>query len=728
MKSIVVAALILPLTWAAAPAAAAAPSGKCTRGPERIGDTIRGTPCADVIHAPPGVAAVYGGGGNDTIVPAPITAQAECPEECRLGVGSQTFDGGPGNDTVFGERGNDTLNGGEGDDRLYGGIGDDTLRGGPGNDFLSGGHGADFVDGEAGDDYVRGDGTIDEITDTGGGFDTLSYSTGVTPGFGGGSPASGFPSTEEGRGVRLDLSTGGENGNNGVAPFGGGVDKVQPGAFEKVIGTPFSDYIIGSSAGETIYGGGGADLIRGEGGNDHLFGGAEGDDLVGGSGSTLDGGSGADHCAEVTESSCELTGEGVIPRTATKIAVGLEAPQETNLAQLYLAGSSAKDVVTATYSAGPPATVSFALGSGSAPFDESPAAGEGCSAPAAGPATCELSAPLDSIVLAGLGGNDELKTVGFPSTVSVMLLGGEGSDKLTGGEQTEDVLVDGPGTGTDVLEALGRDDALMHNGGADERFGGTGNDLFLSNSICDADRLNGGPDRDNASWTKLPEPVEANLGLGEAGAPGGGEAPSCGAGKSTDSLEQIEDLEGTSSGDFFYGDAGANQLLGWKGADSYFAQAGDDSILANSGDTDLVIDCGEGKDSAQIDKSLDPPPVGCETVNGVTETLEEALLPPPPPPPPPDTTPPGTKILHRPHKLVRTSKTRLRVTFRFTSEANARFRCKIDGKKYAGCHSPRAYTVGRGMHAFRVFAIDAAGNRDPSPATFKFRVEPVSGR
>ena len=141
--------------------------------------------CADRIVAPPSVAAVDGGGGNDTIVSAPIAAGAPCTGECRhLGVGSQTFNGGPGNDVIFGDRGNDTLNGGEGKDRLFGGIGDDELHGGPGNDLLSGGFGADSLDGENGNDFVRGDATLDHIDDSGGdGSDTLSYATGITPGF-----------------------------------------------------------------------------------------------------------------------------------------------------------------------------------------------------------------------------------------------------------------------------------------------------------------------------------------------------------------------------------------------------------------------------------------------------------------------------------------------------------------------------------------------------------------
>src|SRR5436305_9943117 len=251
----------------------------CAEGPSTVGDTTYGTPCSDVIVAPPGVADVKGGGGNDTIVAAPITAASSCPEGCHLGVGSQTFEGGAGNDVVFGERGNDTLLGGPGDDQLFGGPGDDLLRGGTGNDRLAGGFGADSIDGEEGDDYVRGDSTIDRIFDTGPSSDddTLSFSTGITPGFGGSVPFANFSEPEGERGVRFELGTTGQNANNGVAPNGGGVDEVEVGAFEMIVGTPFSDYFIGTGADETIYGGGGADVLLGNGGEDQLDGGADGD-------------------------------------------------------------------------------------------------------------------------------------------------------------------------------------------------------------------------------------------------------------------------------------------------------------------------------------------------------------------------------------------------------------------------------------------------------------------
>lgn len=634
--------------------AAEAPAASCAQGPVREGDTIVGTPCADTIVAPPGVADVKGGAGDDVILSAASLAAAPCPEGCRLGIGSQTFEGGPGDDVVYGERGNDRLYGGEGNDRLYGGIGDDLLRGGPGDDLLSGGFGADAVDGEEGNDYVRGDATQDEIVDRGGGFDTLSYSTGIAPGFfNGHSPPIGFssipglPPLGGERGVYLDLSGAeDENGDDGVASFGGGVDEVEGADFEAVVGTAFSDYIVGSDQAETIYGGGGADVILAGAGDDTLYGGADGDRLEGEGGSdAIDGGPGSDRCGSPEAGvSCErgIGDDGVVPRDQSKVTAGLLAPAEARFSQLYLSGSNGRDEVTASYA---PGAVTFALGAGSTAAFAAASTSEGCDAPVGATLTCPLAKPLDSIVLSGFGGDDVLEATSFPSSVAVVVTGGEGGDTVTGGEQSEDVLVDGTGGGADLLDGRGRDDALTNNDGDDQAHGGGGNDLLLSTSLCDGDTIDGGADRDNASWTKFQgSAVDARLDAGKAGEPGPGGAPECGGG-SLDSLQAIEDLEGTGLGDVFYGDGGENQLLGWGGEDEYSAGGGDDRILANSGDFDPRVECGEGSDTAFIDfPVLEPHDVAmpdCEVVHEAAKNVfraetelevppaVEASLPPP---------------------------------------------------------------------------------------------------
>ena len=679
------ALLLLPAAGSAAPS--------CAEGPETVGRTIVGTPCADVIRLPRSVTTVFGEGGDDRL---------------------------------YGQRGNDRLFGGEGADRLYGGVGDDRLRGGPGNDRLFGGFGADSLDGEGGDDLARGDATIDYLGDSGGGTDTLSFATGATPGFpnsGDFFTDAGFPSGAEGRGVYVDLGEG--FANNGLAPTGGGVDEPLEAAdfsdFEAVIGTPFPDYIVGTTGAETFHGGGGADLIDGNGGGDVAHGGADGDG-----------------CVEVAVEDCELSGEEIDPRDPGAIAVGRMAPESSTGPALYLAGSDADDRVTASYA---PGVVTFSLAAGSEGAFEIGAAG-GCAAPVGSTVSCAVPEAPDSVLLAGLEGDDFLRAPSLPETVAVVLLGNEDGDELTGGD-TEDTLVDG--AGDDVVPAGGRDDALPNNGGADQLDAGPGEDLFISNSVCDGDLIDGGPDRDNANWANFGAGVSIDMGREIAGLIGSQGEPSCPTDSQLTTLRGIEDIEGTNGGDNLLGDAGPNQLLGRAGGDNYFAGAGNDHLLANSGDSDPIVDCGEGFDTALIDFAphVDGPPVGCESVEQRNPNsfrppdtppdpepgppvLPEVAPPPalrPVPPPRRDRRPPATRLRHRPAAKVFTSGPRRRVAFAFrASERGARFRCRIDRRRFRPCRSPRAYRVHPGRHVFRVFAIDAAGNRDRSPVVVRFRV------
>jgi len=762
------ALLAVPVAGAAPdPAALAAelPTPTCAEGPEREGEVIVGTPCADHIVVPPTVTYVDGGPGDDVIEGSLTTAAstaaltaADCEVECHLAVGSQTFAGGPGDDIVYGDRGNDILRGEAGDDRLYGGIGDDRLEGGPGNDWLSGGFGSDTIDGQEGDDFVRGDGTIDHIFDTGGGYDTLSFATGVTPGFGAGkAPAgvTGFPKEAEGeRGVFVNLGAGGQDGDNGVAASGGGVDEVQPGVFERIVGSPFSDYIVGTGANEEIIGGGGADVILGGGGADVILGGADGDFLEAAAGSIISGDAGVDGCVGgTTQLGCEGTAKAVQLRDPTAVSVG-ESPAGSGSTDVYLVGSATADNVTATYTG---AAVAFVL-SGGTTFDAEATDAGGCElGPGPNPttATCPFGAPatpnvpaLDALLLAGMGGDDTIATAGFPPGATVVGLGGAGADTITGGP-SEDVLVDGPpsDTGADALHAGAGDDAIVHNGGADYLDGGEGSDLFLSVSICDGETIDGGSplanDRDNASWAKNGAlGVDARIDLGLVGEVGPNEAPVC-PGESFDHLTGIEDLEGSEGSDVLYGGEGDNQLLGHRGEDTYRALGGNDTIFANSGTRDRVIDCGEGIDTAVVDLAAvgDPAPLGCERVRegGANEFETEIEQPvpapvtapspttsPPPvtkPKPKPDRTAPRTKLLCRPAKLVRVRPHRAAaVVFRFAANERSRFECKLDRRPYRRCHSPMRTRLRPGRHVFRVFAIDAAGNRDKTPSLVKLRV------
>ena len=88
-----------------------------------------------------------------------------------------------------------------------------------------------------------------------------------------------------------------------------------------------------------------------------------------------------------------------------------------------------------------------------------------------------------------------------------------------------------------------------------------------------------------------------------------------------------------------------------------------------------------------------------------------------PPPPTGDTTPPDTSITEGPSS----STTSTSAQFRFQAdEAGTTFECRLDSQSptaFAACTSPRAYSgLTPGSHLFEVRAVDAAGNKDQSPA------------
>jgi len=87
-----------------------------------------------------------------------------------------------------------------------------------------------------------------------------------------------------------------------------------------------------------------------------------------------------------------------------------------------------------------------------------------------------------------------------------------------------------------------------------------------------------------------------------------------------------------------------------------------------------------------------------------------------------DTTPPETFIDSGPSGNVSSTA----ASFSFTSsEASSIFQCSRDGSSFTACTSPKSYPgpLSQGSHAFRVRAIDKAGNIDSTPASRSWFVD-----
>jgi len=75
-----------------------------------------------------------------------------------------------------------------------------------------------------------------------------------------------------------------------------------------------------------------------------------------------------------------------------------------------------------------------------------------------------------------------------------------------------------------------------------------------------------------------------------------------------------------------------------------------------------------------------------------------------------------TRFIKRPRRR------RAKVIFS-SSEPDSSFECKLDGRAFTPCTSPRTYRrLKRGRHTIRVRAIDAAGNVDPTPTKNRLQI------
>ena len=542
-----------------------------------------------------------------------------------------TLAGFDGDDTLIGGAGADFLDGGAGSDYasyVNSAMGITVSLANPASNTgeaagdsyssierLAGSNFGDFLIGNAGDNTLRGNGGADQL-DGGLGFDYASYFTsaaGVTVSLD--NPASNtgealgdtYISIEGLSGSTFGDMLAGDSGGN-ILVGQGGADQLDGGAGLDIAGyqnatsgvvaslaTPGSNTgeasgdtyvsiegLLGSNFSDTLIGDANANTLQGNGGDDTLIGGAGAD--------AFDGGTGFDYVSYVNS------------------AFGLTA-------SLINPGQNNNDAAGDTY-----VSIEGLIGSN---FNDDLYGDAGSNV---------LIGGVGHDHLYGEGGDDTLRG----ELGDDWFIGGAGNDYLDGGDGSGDVVMynmgssaattgvivnlltgvatDGLG-GTDTLvgieSAHGSDFAdtiTMSNANNGYVFGRAGNDILIGGSSSDSfyggsggDTLNGAGGIDTANYF--------NDGFDAAGPGAQGVTVDLAAGTATDNwgnsdtLISIENVSGSELADMLTGDGNVNNLSGQQGNDVLSAGGGNDSVNGGSGND--TIDGGAGNDFLRGDSGSD---------------------------------------------------------------------------------------------------------------------------
>jgi uncharacterized repeat protein (TIGR01451 family) len=560
-----------------------------------------------------------GGAGSDTVsfasrvnaVTVTLDGAAndgEAGENDLVGADVENATGGSGNDTLTGNAGANVLTGGGGGDVLDGGTASDTLLGGGGLDTASYASRANAVtvtldgaanDGEAGENDLVG---ADVENATGGsGTDTLTGNAGanVLSGGGGGDSLVGQNGndTENGGGGNDTFNEGSSANGADIVNGGAGRDTVnytsrtkaltvssdhQPGDgesgendnvgldVENIIGGSANDHLDGWATNSNLTGNGGNDTLTGILGNNVLNGGAGSDTLSGQDGNdTLNGGDGND------------------------TFVGLSSVDGADI----MSGGAGIDRVTYACSdpylcaRQNPLTVSLDGAANDGEAGEGDNVGADVENVTGGAGDDTLIGNASANTLIGNQGNDTL-------------VGEGGSDRLEGDNTTYPVM-----GFDDTFYGGDRTNPISPSDGNDQIFGGyqswpppthaTGGDTVEYTVTATATCGGAG--------------VTVDLGAGTASGPGVG----------TDSLNDVENVDGSRGNDTITGSSWKNILSGGCGADTIQGAGNPTLGFPNPGDNCLdptVIDAADWGDVIHgndgNDLVLDGGPGDCDEVYG----------------------------------------------------------------------------------------------------------------
>ncbi len=256
------------------------------------------------------------------------------------------------------------------------------------------------------------------------------------------------------------------------------------------------------------------------------------------------------------------------------------------------------------------------LGSDKITFSTDPACGISWSAPnmggfetisgTDGADNIDVSTEGGDHTIDGLGGDDTIKGGSGKDTIN----GGEGKDTIfgLGGEDTlsggggDDTVYGGDNNdtingndGNDTLKGDGGDDNVDGGLGNDGLFGGDGNDTLKGADGDDVltgdkgnDNLDGGTGSDTINYDTGAETtgIDVELAKGKTNNDGQG---------GTDTLSNIENVNGSAKADSIIGDGAGNLIKGNGGNDSLRGGGGDDTLTGDDGED--TIDGEDGNDT-----------------------------------------------------------------------------------------------------------------------------------
>ena len=484
---------------------------------------------------------------------------------------NDTLSGGAGHDLLQGGDGNDVLDGGLGDDILVGGSGADTLQGGSGNNTATyalsneavqvyldsqspntGGHaeGDSLTDiqnleGSAFNDTLVGNAAANLLMG-GGGDDTLTGAAGADTLEGGaGSNTASYQGSDAA--VRINMASGVSAGGHAQG------DVLRD--IQNLIGSAQNDELVGNAADNLLQGDAGDDTLSGGIGNDSLQGGAGNDQLTGGEGAdTLDGNEGIRNRAVYADSDA-----AVHLNLSTGAYSGGHANGDVLLDIQDLTGSSFNDTMV-----GNDANNQLDGGAG----DDTLMGGAGADTLEGGNGNNTASYGND-ITAVNVNLQTNVNTGGQAQGDVLLniqnLIGSSGSDTLIGNDLANRML---GGLGADSIDGGSGNDSLFGEDGNDTLIGGAG-----------ADNLDGGSGDNTVSYALSVGAVQAYL------------DPTKGNNNGSDALgdvfTNIQQLIGSTFGDFLVGNDQANRLDGNAGNDTLVASLGADTLIGGAGDDTL---------------------------------------------------------------------------------------------------------------------------------------------